>query len=55
MTEGKLCIYKMSFIKLENARGHILAPPEGLPGVNPGVDPGSQGVIQGDLSEKNFL
>ena len=39
-------------------RGHILAPPEGLrgpgvPGVNPGVDPRSQGVILRRFKQKS--
>ena len=42
-------------------RGHILAPPEGLrglgvPGVSPGVDPRSQGVILRRFKQKkNFV
>ena len=42
-------------------RGHILAPPEGLrapgllPVVNPGVDPGSQGVIPKRFKRKKYF
>ena len=41
-------------------RGHILAPPEGLrgpgvPGVNPGVDPRSQGVILRRFKQKKIF
>ena len=56
---------EVSFQRLEITRkcplrGHILAPPEGLrtpelPGVNPGIDPGSQGVIPKRFKQKKIL
>ena len=52
----------MCFVKTRKCplHGQILAPPEGmratkLPGINPGVDPGSQGVIPKRFKQKKFF